>query len=136
MTDKRLSNFYHSTRYIVVPAAFLLSLFKTLKKGNTWHVELRTVLLTVGAASFSILYFVTGFFEGLCESTTTDTLFINRDQPSSRIVLREFGCGAASEGVREEIVRIDTVFDIFIRVNEVDTSSLDRGLWIRQPDAE
>jgi hypothetical protein len=136
LTDKRLSNFYHSTRYIVVPAAFLLTLFKTLKKGNTWHVELRTVLLTLGAASFSVLYFMTGFFEGLCGSTTKDTLFVNREQPSSQIVLREFGCGAASAGERDEIVRIDTVFGIFIRENEVDTTSLDRSIWIRQPDSE
>jgi len=136
LTDKRLSDFYHSTRYIVVPAAFLLTLFKTLKKGNAWHTELIAVLLTLGAASFSVLYFMTGFFEGLCSSTTKDTLFINREEPSSRIFLREFGCGAASGGERDEIIRIDTVFGIFIRVNEVDTTSLDRSIWVRQSDAE
>jgi hypothetical protein len=79
---------------------------------------------------------MTGFFEGLCGSTTKDTLFVNREQPASRIFLREFVCGAASAGEREEIVRIDTVFGVFIRVNEVDTTSLDRSIWIRQPDAE
>lgn len=136
LTDKGISNFYHSSRYIVVPTAFLLTLFKTLKKGNAWHMGLRTILLTVGAAFFAVLFFMVGFFESLCGSTTNRTLFINRQVPTSGIFLREFGCGAASAGERAEMVRVDTVFRIFIRVREVDTSNLDRDIWIRQPDAD
>jgi hypothetical protein len=69
LTDRRLSDFYHNTRYIVVPTAFLLTLFKTLAKGSAWHVAMRTIFLTVGAALFSVLVFASGFSDGLCGST-------------------------------------------------------------------
>jgi len=134
LTNKRLSHFYQSTKYIVVPAAFLLTLFKTLKKNSAWHIEMRTILLTVTAALFSVLIFMFGFYDDLCGSTTKRTLFINHQVPSSRIFLREFGCGAANAGERQEVVRVDTIFGILIRVTEIDTTKLNRNKWMRQPD--
>lgn len=134
LTNKQLSSLYHNTRYIVVPAAFLLTLFKTLKKGSAWHVEMRIILLTAGAAIFSVLVFMSGFFDGLCGSTTKSTLYVNRQVPSSKIFLKEYGCGAASAGTTPEVVRVDTVFTIFIRNTPIDTTTLDTTIWIRQPD--
>lgn len=132
LTDKRLSEFYHNSRYIVVPVAFLATLFKTLKKGSAWYIEMRTIFLTAGAAIFSILVFLSGFFDGLCGSTTKSTLYINQQISSSKIFFREYECGAASAGPQPEIVRVDTVYKIFIRVTKIDTTKLDTAIWIRQ----
>ena len=95
---------------------------------------MRTILLTVTAALFSVLIFMFGFYDDLCGSTTKRTLFINHQVPSSRIFLREFGCGAANAGERQEVVRVDTIFGILIRVTEIDTTKLNRNKWMRQPD--
>ncbi len=134
LTDKRLSDFYHSTKYFVVPTAILLTLLKTLSKGMASVIEVRNIFLTVCAALLSVLVFSFGFFDKLCGSTTKSTLFINRQESSSKIFLREYGCGAVGSGPRNEIVRVDTVWNIFIQVAKIDTTQLDSVMWMRAPN--
>lgn len=136
LTDQRLSGIYHNTRYFIVPGAFLLTLFVTLRKSTTELAKWRTIFLTVIAASLSVLIFMAGFFDGLCGSSAKQVLFINRQKPSSKVLLREYDCGAASAGYRLEIVRVDTFFGIFIRVRKVDTTKLELDNWVRPPAVE
>jgi hypothetical protein len=119
----------------VAPVAIILTLFKTLKKKDAPHVEIRKIFLTLGAAFLAFLIYAISAMDFSCTSVNKQVLFVNEHDPSSKIFLREYGCGAWSGAApKMEVVRVDTILYKFIRTSKVDTITLDRKIWHREID--
>jgi NADPH:quinone reductase-like Zn-dependent oxidoreductase len=59
-------------------------------------------------------------------------LFDNSENPSEKIVLREFGCGATDSGSPAlRVCKIKTITPYLIWVTKTDTTTIDRQVWKR-----
>jgi hypothetical protein len=132
-SDMQLLKLYKSSRMYVVPVAIILTLFKSLKKRDNAFMEFRKIFISIGAALLSLVIFIGLLLDFSCDSINKQLLFINEYNPSSRIFLREYGCGSwSSVESRMEVVRIDTVLYKFTRTAKIDTTTLDKKIWHRQ----
>lgn len=132
LADKRLLQFYKTSRTFVLPISIILTLFKTYKKSDSSFVEIKKIFLTLTAAFLAFLICAFSLVDFSCTSINKHVLFISKIDPSSKIFLREFGCGAwGSADPKMEVVRIDTVLYKFTRTTTVDTTVLDRNIWHR-----
>ena len=122
--------------FIGIPIAILLTLsrlvFKTdVSKGKIRNILILTILTSAGVFFLFILYAFATFGSGLCSWSTGPTIFKNVSS-SSKIVWRDFGCGAVdSSPPTIEISKVTEITPLFIYITKVDTTKLDKKIWIR-----
>ena len=132
VVDKSLVESYKAWGVLVVPFAILLTMVRTFKREDTIADENRKGCLTVGAAFFfAFIQAAILLFSLACGYTGAEPLYVNKQQPSSGIYVRDFGCGATDTGPPStSTVRIDTVNRFFMRITDVDTAKLDKAAWL------
>ena len=120
-----------SIKFFGVPLAVLLTLVKTIKNVDTVLVKVLKVVFTSFIALISIFYLLVSAFE-LCNRTTLETLFVNKENENITIVVREFGCGAVdSTPANRDNYKNWKINDYLIRSTPIDTSEIDKTMWVK-----
>jgi hypothetical protein len=113
-------------------SVFLAGAIK-VKQSNGWGC-LALFVLSAIIAGISLLYliFMATFADGMCLWTTRKILFENKENPSSSIVVRDFGCGATdSSPATFATFQVKKLAFIFVSITPIDTSKIDRSKWRR-----
>ena len=123
---------YESGRFVVLFAATLLTITGTVKKKDDKKTVSAKIFLTMLAAMIPVfIAFGTGL-DGMCGHSIVKTLFEKNNDPSEKIVIRDFGCGAtdSSPSVRS-VEKLSYYTSHFYIASPVDTMKLDRDQWVR-----
>ncbi len=68
----------------------------------------------------------------MCGWFERTTYYINREDPTRRIVQREYGCGAYDSDLPEQkTFDVEVLNKWFISTSEIDTTTIDRIQWER-----
>ena len=131
-TNDRFKDIYEKIRFTTLPIAILLTLFGTIKITDSSQRKTTKIVLTIVAAVLSGMILFFSFWSGMCAWATERILFDNSENPSKKIVLREFGCGATDSGSPViRVCKIKTITPYLIWVTKADTTSIDRQVWTR-----
>ena len=120
-----------------IPLAILLTLSGTLKKRDHVIDIIAKIVATVLVSAVTLYILALVSLGDMCRSTVERALFENRNDHSDKIVLRSFGCGA-TDGTSSShaVVRAKYITsNLFWRTN-IDTTKLDRTVWVRVDDKE
>jgi hypothetical protein len=75
-----------------------VQVWATIKKEYSRDRIIATVGLTVLASVICFLVLLFSVFAGMCAWTDNKTLFIKANDPTTKIILRDYGCGATDSG--------------------------------------
>jgi hypothetical protein len=124
---------FETSRIYMVPLAVMFTLLKTLKRGDDaesegWKVGITCFIAIVLMIGFTLVMF------SPCSSSVGKTLFTKRDNSKVRIAISQYGCGATITTPNKiSVVQIEDLSDKFEHITDVDTTNLDREIWIRHP---
>lgn len=124
--------FYRWLCYCVSACIWLLLVARLRFDKSAW-INVGQALVAGLIPAFLIgLQALFSLFVGMCGWVEYKTLFTGRVDPSHRIVVRYFGCGAW-DGDRPayEIYEMKNAGEWFICAARVDTASIDKGEWER-----
>jgi len=131
-TNEEVKSTFERVRFIGLPIAILLTLFGTLKNRDSKANLFSKVFLTLLAVGISIAVLFFSLFAGMCNWSGNQILFENRKSTTTKIVLREYGCGATDSGSPiYRAFRIKPVLPFINVVTVVDTTTIDKSLWTR-----
>ncbi|HSC38531.1 MAG TPA: hypothetical protein VLD19_11680, partial [Chitinophagaceae bacterium] len=75
--------------------------------------------------------------DGMCLWTTEKVLFVSKNNPSVKIILRSFGCGATdSTSPNTGVVKATYYTSHFFILSPIDTTKIDRTIWLPVNDKE
>jgi len=134
-----LKNTFISGRFIGLPFAILLTLTGTIINAKTRLEVLVKVILTVAASIAVFWIMIIVIFADMCSYNTRTVLFVNRNDASDRIVIRDLGCGATDGGMPILFISRIKYFaqDIMIvKDKNIDTTKIDQSQWQRVPAVE
>jgi hypothetical protein len=117
-----------------VPIAILLTItrtgFKKIPDNKVRFAVLKSVLLALGYFLLIGLYGIISFGSGLCLWSTRDTILVNKIDRSTRIVVRDFGCGAVdSSPLIYDTFKEKEITCVFLHYNRVKMNELDTTEW-------
>ena len=122
---------YKEFMFVAVPVAILLTLTGTIKFKESIPVILGKVLATTVIAAFVVFLMIASVFSDMCTWTNNEILFEHKTDPNTKIIQREFGCGAVDGGPPTEgIYKVEYLTKYFIRPSLVDTSNINRNEWV------
>jgi len=114
-----------------LPIAIIFTLTGTIKRTNTAGATIAKIVLTLFAAFLPVLFAFTTAFD-LCGWSEGKILFAKKEDASTQIVLREFGCGAVDSSSPDyKVVKITHLTPLFIYISDIDTTKIDRTVWKR-----
>jgi hypothetical protein len=123
---------YKQFLFYAVPIAVILTLCGTLRKLDKIVILLVKIFGTLAIAVIFIGLIAISVFGDMCIYTEKEVLFESKTKPDTKIVVREFGCGATdSQGPSESVFEIQYCNDYFIRTRKIDTTKIDRNEWIK-----
>lgn len=123
---------YDSIRFYGFPICIILTLTGTIKRQDTSGIVTTKVLTTLLISGFSVFIMFMTLFAGMCDWTTYKVFFENKQNPSTKIVQRSFGCGATdSSPATLKIFKIREFTPYFICVTSVDTTEINKSEWTR-----
>ena len=131
-TDDGFKDKFEHFRFFGLPIVILLTLFGTLKPKDSTVNKTTKIVWTVciSVASFFILFM--SIWAGMCRWTSNRDLFENVNDKTTKIVLRDFGCGALDSGSPTyKVCKIKNILPLLIWVTEIDTTKIDRQIWQR-----
>jgi len=118
-----------------IPLAILLTLSGTLKKDDPVIAVIVKIGATVFVSAVSLYILALVSLGDMCTSTVVRTLFENKYNHSDKIVLRSFGCGATdSTSPTYGVVRAKYLTSHLFWRTDIDTTKLDRTVWVRVVD--
>ena len=118
--------------FLGLPVLILLTLTGTLKKKNSIREIVAKIFVTIFTALLPLVILFATALDGMCQWNTTKDLFENITDPSTKIVLRDFGCGATdSTSPTYQVFEITNYTSYFMRINPVDTNKIDKAQWKR-----
>lgn len=130
-TNDHYKSNYEEIRFYLLPIIILLTLFGTIKKKYTRDRIVETVRLTVLASVICFLVLFFSVFAGMCAWTDNKTLFIKADDPTIKIVLRDYGCGATdSVSPIYKVFKVKRINLYLVSVTDIDTTKIDKTRWI------
>lgn len=114
----------------IVATKELRKLFEKIKNQNL-VVGLKVLFIFIlGLYILYTLFFCFG--NTMCGDITDETLFIKKSTKTSKIIVRHFDCGATDSGpAKYEVVKVINIFSVFNFVTKVDTSKIDKSVWLR-----
>jgi len=122
---------YEEIRFYLLPIIIWLTLFGTIKKKYSRERISVTVGLTVLASVVSFLFLFFSVFAGMCAWTDNKTLFIKADDPTTKIILRDYGCGATDSGSPiYKTFKVKRLTSYLVSVNYIDTTKIDKTHWL------
>lgn len=122
---------------IGISVCIALLLLCRIEADDPLGLKLLSVLgATAASLVFLLVFGYVGFLvTSMCAWSERKCLFVNREDPERRIVIRDYGCGATDSSppiVRTyEMYRLNRCFNC---VGEVDTAELDDSDWIPAND--
>ena len=135
----QLKDAFISGRFIGLPFAILLTLTGTIINAKTRLEALVKVILTVAASIAVFWIMIIAIFADMCSYNTRTVLFVNKDDLSDRIEVRDFGCGATdSSPATLHISRIKYFAQdiMIVKDKNIDTAKIDQSQWQRVPAVE
>ena len=118
----------------IIKTFFLIIIYISLPISAIWIInkafQIKTILFTVSASVFSL--FILGliaFANTMC-GTSTKVVFENREQSSTTIVSRSYGCGAwDSDLPKYTFYKVVPFAGLFNIVTKIDTTTIDKNEW-------
>jgi hypothetical protein len=116
---------------LIISAFSALSITYQQKYGWGTMISIMVVLSITIFITFYLIAIAS--LSNMCSWTTVNTLYENTENPSVKIVEREFGCGATdSSNPTKRLFKTKQVTPFFVWVTEFDTASVDKTKWHRE----
>jgi len=130
-SDSIKSN-YKGFMFFTVPIAILLTLFGTIKSKDNILKTIGKVIGTILISFVTIFLMIMSIFADMCAWTDRQILYENKHDSNTKIIERDFGCGATDSGYPTvRIFKVQHFTKYFIRTTKVDTASIDKNEWIK-----
>ncbi|MCW3070774.1 MAG: hypothetical protein JWO44_664 [Bacteroidetes bacterium] len=130
--DNESENLYLGICFYGIPLAIVLTLTGTLKQTDTPASATGKIILTLVIAGLSFFVTVIAAFTSMCEWSTHRVCFENKQDPSVKIVEREFGCGVFDSGEPAyKLFKVSEFSPYMIWATEADTNKIDKAEWRR-----
>ena len=130
-TDSIKSN-YKEFMFFVVPIAILLTLLGTIKGKDNGSIIAGKVIGTVVLVAVTIFIMFMSIFADMCVWTNREVLYEHKNDSNTKIIVRDFGCGATDSGPPTvAIYKVQYFTDYFIRATKIDTAKIDKKEWIK-----
>jgi len=137
VTSNNFKNSFDKIRSFGLPMAILLTLFGTLKPQDSKKDKNTKIVLTFSVFLISVFILKIIVFAKMCGWTDNQTLFYNINDKSTKIILRDFDCGALDSGDPVyKVCKIKNIFPNLIWVRNIDTTEIDRKVWLRVDNEE
>ena len=137
ISNHNFKSVFEQFRFFGLPVVILLTLFGTLKPKDSSATKTAKIVLTICVSLLSVFILFISIWAGMCRWTNNKVLFINLYDKTSKIVLRDFGCGATDSGrPTYKICKIKTILPSLIWVTGIDTTKIDRQIWQRVDNKE
>jgi hypothetical protein len=136
-TNDDFQDSFEQVRFFGLPIVILLTLFGTLKIKDSTGKKTGKIVLTICIALFSVFVLFMTVFAGMCRWTNNKILFENVNDKTTKILLRDFGCGATDSGSPiHKVCKIKSITPLLICVTSIDTTKIDRQTWRRVENKE
>jgi hypothetical protein len=132
-TDQTVESQYIDFRFNSLLVAILFTLTGTLKKTDSAFYIVGKILLTMTATAIVIFFLVLSIWTD-CTWITNETIFLNKETNSQRIVSRSKGCLLVSGKLTEHFFIITPITNYLISAVEVDTSRINKSEWQKLKD--
>jgi hypothetical protein len=121
---------FDEIRFWGFPIAILLTLFGTIRPKDEAGLIIAKVVLTLMVLGISFFIMVMSIFAGMCRWSNEKELFQKINDPDTKIVLRDYGCGALdSSPATHKVFKIKHITFHFIWVTPIDTTKVDKRDW-------
>lgn len=128
---------FEDLRFFVLPIAILCTLFGTIKAKDAYEIKTGKIILTICVALFCVGVLFVTVFSGMCQWSDGKIIFEDRNDKTTKIILRDFGCGATDSDLPVyKLVKVKAITPFLNRVTNVDTTKIDRELWQRVVEKE
>jgi len=129
-TNDNFQDSFEQLRFFGLPILVLLTLFGTIKRKDSAGTKTTKIVLTICISLFSVFFLFMTVFAGMCRWTNNKILFENKNDKTTKIVLRDFGCGATDSGSPTyKVCKIKNISPFLIWVTSIDTTKIDRLIW-------
>ena len=123
---------YKEFLFFAVPIAVILTLFGTIEKEDKGYGITGKIIGTVVVAVATIFIMFISVFADMCTWTNKQILYEHKTDSTTKIMVRDFGCGATDSGPPTvEIHKVRYFTKYFIRTTKVDTAKIDKSEWIK-----
>lgn len=130
-TNDHYESGFKEVRMFCLPVIILLTLFGTIKDRYSQNRIITTIGLTLLAAIISFFILLFSAFADMCAWKDNRTLFIKAGDPTTKIILRSYGCGATDSGYPVyKVFKIKNLTSSFVSVTDIDTTKIDKTHWI------
>ncbi len=136
-TNDNFQSLFEQFRFFGLPVIILLTLFGTLQPKDSSAAKTTKIVLTICVSLLSVFILFMSIWAGMCRWTNNKVLFNNLNDKTTKIVLRDFGCGATDSGSPSyKVCKIKTILPSLIWVTGIDTTKIDRQIWQRVKNKE
>jgi len=123
---------YKKFLFFAVPIAIILTLFGTEKNKNKTSKIAIKIIGRIIAIGISVFIMIMSLFIDMCIWTNKEILYVKKNDSNTKIIVREFGCGATDSGPpRVEIYKVKQFTNYFIRCTKIDSSKIDEKEWVK-----
>lgn len=121
---------YKEFLFFTVPIALLLTLFGTIKSKDSRLKVVSKVFGTFVIVVITVLIMFISIFYDMCSWTNRKILYESKNDLNTKIIARDFGCGATdSRPPRVGVHKVEYFTDYFIHTTEIDTAKIDKDEW-------
>ena len=136
-TNDNFQSLFEQFRFFGLPVVILLTLFGSLKPKDSSATKTTKIVLTICVSLLSVFILFISIWAGMCRWTNNKVLFNNINEKNTKIVLRDFGCGATDSGSPiYKVCKIKNILPSLIWVTVIDTTKIDRQIWQRVDNKE
>jgi hypothetical protein len=130
--NDRVEEFFYGLHFWGGLFAILIVGVGTIKREEGSGLAVIKIFFTMIGMVIYFCIILISVFSNLCSETTGEVLFEKKGDPSTKVVMRYFGCGAVDSTPETPYIRrIKEIAHLFIWVSDVDTSKLDKTEWKR-----
>ena len=113
-------------------AVSVLILTGMIKRRHSLGFIITKIVLAIVGYVGSVFVITIMLFAAMCGWTTDKVFFENKQNPSTKIVQRRFGCGAGdSSPATIKVFKIREISSDFIWATKIDTTKIDKSEWVR-----
>lgn len=132
--ELRYEDYFATSIFIGIPVAIMTTitrvLFKARDRKSIWNGLLNRFFLAVLYFVFAGIYVTTTWGDGMCNWSTSKTLFENKQNAAVKLVARDFGCGVLGNDQPVEGFFIQTsITPFFFYYSPADTTKIDMHIW-------
>ena len=124
---------YQIWRCVALTACICALFISRIRKADdAWTITGKILAAILVPAIFFVVLGAMAFEGSMCARFERKTLYINKEDPTRRIVQCEYGCGAYdSDRPEQKIFDVEVLNKYFISASEIDTTTIDQMQWER-----